>query len=129
MLVYASLGCAIITFLMCILHILLIIGMPIGEYVLGGKNRVIPRHKRYINAILAVIFFLLGICYMEKAELIFLPISELALRIIMIIYTLFLAYAIVGNTFFTKSKKEKMVMIPASVFGFICSVMTLIVSW
>ena len=128
MLVYVSLGCAIITLAMCILHILLIMGIPIGEYVLGGKNKVIPRQKRYINAILACFFFLLGICYIEKAGLISLQIPELLLKIIIIIYTVFLAYAIVGNTFFTQSKKEKIVMIPASVFGFICSMMTFILS-
>lgn len=107
MLVYVSLGCAIITLLMCFLHILLILGMPIGEYVLGGNNRIIPPKKRYINTIFACIFLLLGVCYIEKAGLISLQIPELLLKIIMIIYTVFLAYAIIGNTFLQKAKRKK----------------------
>lgn len=126
MLVYAALGCAVITFLMCFLHILLILGMPIGEYVLGGNNRVIPLKKRYINVIFACIFLLLGVCYIGKASLLSFQIPEVLLKIIMIIYTVFLAYAIIGNIFFTYSQKEKIVMIPASILGFICSVLTLI---
>lgn len=47
----------------------------------------------------------------------------------MCVYTIFLGYAIIGNTFFTDSKKEKIVMIPASCIGFLCSLITLIVSW
>lgn len=53
-------GCAILTFFMGILHIMLSVGLPIGEYVLGGKNKIIPKGKRYINVILAFVFFLFG---------------------------------------------------------------------
>lgn len=128
-LVYFSFGCAIITFFMCLLHLLLTLGFPLGEYVLGGNNRVIPKEKRYINGILAVAFWLFGVLYLEKADAISLSVPLILSRIVMIVYTLFLAYAIVGNTFFSKSKKEKIVMIPSSIIGFICSLLTLVLSW
>ncbi len=128
MLKLAAFGCAMITFFMGVLHIMLSIGFPIGEYVLGGKNKIIPKEKRYINVILAFVFSFLGVFYIGKAVPIPFQFSDIMSKIIMILYSLFLLYAIIGNTFFTKSKKEKIVMIPASAVGFICSFFTLLLS-
>ncbi|MBD5548304.1 MAG: hypothetical protein HDQ97_13035 [Lachnospiraceae bacterium] len=127
MLKFFSLICAIITFFMSILHIFLLIGMPIGEYVLGGQNKVIPLNKRWIN--LVFVFLFLGLFYLGKSISIPFQFSEVPSKIIMIVYSLFLAYAIIGNIFFTKSKKEKVMMIPASIIVFACSFATLLLSW
>ncbi|MDE5907509.1 MAG: hypothetical protein K2H52_01965 [Lachnospiraceae bacterium] len=56
MLKLIALGCAILTLFMGVLHIMLSIGLPIGEYVLGGKNKIIPKGKRYNNVIFAFVF-------------------------------------------------------------------------
>ncbi len=73
MLKLVALGCAILTFFMGVLHIMLSIGLPIGEYVLGGKNKIIP--------------------------------------------------------FQFSDIMSKIIMIPASAIGFICSFFTLLLSW
>lgn len=119
--------CSIITFFMCCLHVLLIFGVPIGEYVLGGKEKVIPLRKRWINGIFACVFCFLGIFYLGKAGIISFDFPNRLSNGVMIVYTLFLAYAILGNIFFTESKKEKIVMIPISVICFICSFLTLLI--
>ncbi len=129
MLKLAAFGCAMLTFFMGVLHIMLSIGLPIGEYVLGGKNKIIPKEKRYINVILVFVFSFLGVFYIGKAVPIPFQFSDIMSKIIMILYSLFLLYAIIGNTFFTKSKKEKIVMVPASAVGFVCSFFTLLLSW
>lgn len=129
MLKLVALGSAILTFFMGVLHIMLSIGLPLGEYVLGGKNKIIPKGKRYINIMFAFVFLFLGVFYIGKIVPIPIQFSDIMSKIIMILYSLFLAYAIIGNTFFTKSKKEKIVMIPASAIGFICSFFTLLLSW
>lgn len=129
MLIFFALSCSIITFFMSILHILLSIGMPIGEYVLGGKIKIIPKEKRYINVILALVFLFLALFYMGRAISVPFQFGEILSKIIMIMYSLFLGYAIIGNTFFTKSRKEKIMMIPASIIGFVCSLSTLLLSW
>lgn len=121
MLKFWALGCAVLTFLMSVLHIMLSIGLPIGEYVLGGEHKIIPKEKRYINIIFAFIFLFLGLFYISTAIYVPFHVSKTASKIIMILYSLFLSYAIIGNIFFTKSRKEKLVMIPASCMGFVCS--------
>lgn len=125
--IFFSFMCSIITLLMCCLHVLLLLGVPIGEYVLGGEDRVIPKKRRYINLISVCAFFFLGLFYLGKAEIISFRISNSFSNGIMIMYTLFLTFAIIGNIFFTKSRKEKIVMIPASVVGFVCSFFTLVI--
>lgn len=49
MLSLSAIICSSVTFIMALLHILLTLGFPIGEYVLGGKNKVIPVNKRWQN--------------------------------------------------------------------------------
>lgn len=129
MLRFFSMMCAIITFFMSVLHTLLLAGIPIGEYVLGGQNKVIPLNRRWINLVFALIFLFLGLFYFSIAVNMLFKLSEIPSRIIMTVYSLFLAYAIIGNIFFTKSKKEKVVMIPASIMGFACSFTTLLLNW
>ncbi len=53
-------------------------------------------------------------------------IPNLISKIIMVIYTIFLGYAIIWNGFFTKSKKEKYLMTPLSALGFISSLFAII---
>lgn len=122
-----SLVCSIVTFFMCCLHVLLIFGVPIGEYVLGGKEKVIPLRKRWINGIFACIFYFLGVFYLGKAGIISFALPNRLSNGVMIGYTVFLAYAIIGNIFFTESKKEKIVMIPSSIICFICSFLTFLI--
>lgn len=126
---FASLICAIIIFCMSILHFFLLIGLPIGEYVLGGKDKIIPKQKRFINAIFMMIFILLGVFYLLQGKIIPININQIFAKIVMFAVCLFLGYAIIGNMFFTQSKKEKTVMIPLSILGFVSAVLTLIYSW
>lgn len=129
MLSLSAITCSFVTFIMALLHILLTLGFPIGEYVLGGKDKVIPVNKRWQNFILALIFLVIGIFYIIQSNILKFDLSPVISRIVMILFTLFLAYAIIGNIFFTKSKKEKFLMIPLSAITFIASFITLITLW
>ena len=124
---FVSVICAIVTLLMAALHLSLVLGAPIGEFVLGGKVRIIPIKQRWINLFFVIIFGFLGLLYLGKGGIISFILSNMTTKIIMGIYTAFLAYAIIGNIFFTKSTKEKYVMIPASIIGFISSLLTIII--
>ena len=122
-------GCAMLTFLMAALHLLLLCGAPLGEYVLGGTNRVIPKPKRKLNVFFLVLFTFLGVIYLTQTSYLSVHMNEIIVKVLMILYTLFLAYAIVGNLFLTKSKKETLLMTPLSIIGCVSSIMTLIYIW
>ena len=123
-----SLICAIITFGMALLQFSITFGAPFGEYVLGGQNRVLPKKMRFISCIFSLIFIFIGMMYLQWGNVLYIGFSSMFVKIIIIVNSVFLAYAIVGNGILTKSKKEKYVMTPFSIIQFICSAVTFFVS-
>jgi len=84
----------------------------LGEYVLGGTHKVLPLKKRFVSGSFSCLFIVVGFSYLQKAEIISPAFNALFVNVLLIVYTLFLAYAIIGNGFLTRSKKEKYTMTP-----------------
>ncbi len=114
-----------LAFGMALLQLSLVLGAPLGEYVLGGKHKVLPPMMRLLSGFYTCMFIIVGLSFLQAAEIIDPFFSLTLLKAILIVYTLFLAYAIVGNGFLTKSKKEKYVMTPVSVIGCAASALIL----
>lgn len=119
-----SILCAITTFGMALLQLSLTFGSPLGEYVLGGQYRVLPKRMRLISSTFALIFTFIGLSYLQRGNVLSIGLNSGVLNVVIIINTLFLAYAIIFNGFLTKSKKEKYVMTPLSIIQVILSVIT-----
>jgi len=113
----------ILAFGMALLQLSLTFGAPFGEYALGGSNRVLPPKKRFTSGAFSLIFVVVGLSFLQLAQVSISFFPNLFVKILLIAYTLFLGYAIVGNGVITKSKKEKYVMTPLSIIGFSTSVM------
>jgi hypothetical protein len=122
----ASLICAIITFGMALLQLSLTFGAPFGEYVLGGRSKILPRNMRFVSASFTLAFAFIGMVYLHKAKVLDIGIDPVLVNVILIINTLFLAYAVVGNGLLTKSKKEKYLMTPFSAVQFLCSLIAIL---
>jgi len=112
---------AISFFLNALLHLLLILGFPFGEYVLGGKYIVLPFKVRIISILLFLIWTIAGISYLNYGQLIHIPVFNHFDRILIILTTIFLFFAIFSNGFLTKSEKERKVMTPFSLVIFVLS--------
>ena len=122
----AALICAVTTFGCALLQLSLTLGAPFGEYALGGQDRVLPKRKRFLSGTLSVLWVVFGIVYMQKGEILDMGMNSLFVNVMLTIYTIFLGYAIIGNGFITKSKKEKYVMTPLSAVTFVLSIISLI---
>lgn len=122
---FAALICAAITFGFALFYVLLILGAPLGEYILGGQYRVLPPKVRVVSGVLSCLFVFAGLIYLQKGSIINIGLDSHIAGGIIIVFTLFFAYAIFGNAVLTKSKKEKYVMTPISILSFICSVLVL----
>ena len=109
-----------------LLQLLLIFGAPFGEYVLGGQHKVLPKKLRFVSGGFSLVFTVVGTAFLQASGKISSLLNPLVLRIILIVYTGFLAYAIIGNGFITKSKKEKYIMTPCSIVGFLSAVVVLV---
>lgn len=117
-----SLICAIITFGMGLLQLSITFGAPFGEYVLGGQNKILPKKMRFISCAFFLIFLFIGMAYLQRGNVLYIGFNSMVVKIIIIVNTVFLGYAIIGNGMLTKSKKEKYVMTPFSIIQFICSI-------
>ncbi|EKQ56115.1 MULTISPECIES: hypothetical protein [unclassified Clostridium] len=122
----SSLICAVITFGMALLQLSITFGAPFGEYVLGGQNKVLPKKMRFTSGTFFCIFTFIGMAYLQRGDILHMGFNSMFMKIVIIVNTLFLAYAIVGNGILTKSKKEKYVMTPFSIIQFILSVTVLL---
>ena len=111
---------------MSLLQLSITFGAPFGEYVLGGANKVLPKKMRFISATFFFIFIFVGMAYLQRGNILYIGFNSMFVKIVIIVNTLFLAYAIVGNGMLTKSKKEKYVMTPFAIIQFILSVVSLI---
>ena len=125
----ASLIVGIITFGMALLQLSLTFGAPFGEYVLGGLNKVLPKKMRFVSGTFSFIFIFVGMAYLQRGNVMYMGLSSVFVNIIVIVNTLFLAYAIVGNGMLTKSKKEKYLMTPLSIIQFICSMIAFLFTY
>ena len=114
-----------LAFGMAALQFSLICGAPLGEYVLGGAHQVLPARMRFVSGFFAAFFVVAGMSFMHRAGIVTPLFSASFVNVLLVIYTLFLAYAIVGNGFLTKSRKERYVMTPLSAIGCISSVYAL----
>lgn len=121
----ASLVCASITFGMALFQLLLTFGAPLGEYALGGLNKVLPSKMRLVSATFSFIFVFVGMAYLQRGNVLYIGLNSALVNISLIVITLFVAFAIVFNAILTKSKKEKYVMTPFSILQFVCSVIAL----
>jgi len=109
-----------------LLQLSLVFGAPFGEYVLGGQRRVLPMKMRIVSCFFSLFFVIVGVSWLQVAGAIDGLLHPQFTKALLIIHTLFLAYAIIGNGLITKSKKEKYVMTPISIAGFLCGLFVLL---
>jgi cation transport ATPase len=125
MLFIAEFISVLLSFSFVFFHCLLIFGAPFGEYVLGGLDKVLPVKKRIISGIFSILFLFVGLSFLQRINLFEIGFPNSFVSILLILYTIFLGYAIIANGLLTKSKKEKYLMTPLSVLGFVCSIIVL----
>ena len=114
---------AVLLVAVIIMSILLIFGLPLGEFTMGGRYKVWPKEMRLIavSQLLTQIFALYVLLASGGKCPRFIPFN--ALKIICIVFAVFFA----GNTvmnLFSKSKKEKFVMTPMSAIAAVCFAVT-----
>ncbi len=102
-----------------ILSFLIICGLPLGEFTMGGKYKVFPKKLRIIlvTQLILQIFFVIVILQMGG----FIPLwfSDNITKIICIVMAIFLSFNTVMN-FISRSKKEKYIMTPLSAISAVC---------
>jgi hypothetical protein len=106
-------------FFASILYILLALGLPYGEFAMGGKYRIIPTSMRYMCAFSVLIQWFAILILLQTAGLIPFMFSSGITKGLCYFFAVYLSINSVMNAL-SKSKKEKYIITPLSVITAIC---------
>ncbi|MEK3985910.1 hypothetical protein MHB77_21455 [Paenibacillus sp. FSL K6-3166] len=108
-----------------ILYRLLSLGLPYGEFAMGGKHRIMPSQMRIACAI-SVVIQSIAILYLLQAG----NVISIGLPFDRSVCYFFAVYLILNTVMniLSKSKKERLVMSPLSLITAICFGFTAIMS-
>lgn len=127
MLLSITMGISIcLVFGFALIQIALTLGAPIGEYALGGVHKVLPLKLRIVSGFFSTLWVVVGFSYLQRVRMIVPIFNNTFVNVLLIVYTVFLTYSIIGNGLITKSKKEKYLMTPLSIIGFISRVLSIV---
>jgi len=123
---FLSLICSCLYLLMSILHLLLIFGAPLGEYVLGGNHIIMPLRLRVVNLVFCILWLFIAYLYLIYSNILATRLHFGIVKFLLTIATDFTSVAIFFNLFITSSAKERFLMTPLSFVVSICSIWLLV---
>ncbi len=93
-------------FIISIVYVLVALGLPFGEFIMGGKYRKAPNEIRYIIGISILVQWFAIIILLQTAGLLPLLFSSDITKAICFFFAVYLSLN-VGMNLLSKSKKEK----------------------
>ncbi|MFX3635576.1 MAG: hypothetical protein ACE3L7_00675 [Candidatus Pristimantibacillus sp.] len=119
---YSILGALLFT-VIAILTLLVTLGLPLGEFTLGGKYKVLPLKMRLMSGISLPIQIAAILIVLQVGELISLDIPQKIAKGVCIFFAIYLLINTAMN-FLSNSKKEKVCMTPLAFISAICFFIT-----
>ena len=114
---------ALLLLAVAIMEVLLIIGLPLGEFTMGGRHKVLPPMYR-IFAALSIILQLFGAAMLlQGGGLMNMWFAGKVIKIICFVFAGFFAVNTIMNII-SPSKKEKYVMTPLAAIEACCFAVT-----
>lgn len=101
------------------IYVLLVLGLPLGEFALGGKYKILPPKYRIMCAISIAIQLFIMLILLQTGGIVPLLFSEKVTKGICIFFAVYLSFNVIMNSF-SNSKKEKYVATPLSLGAAIC---------
>jgi len=115
---FAILGATLFLFVVAI-SILVALGLPLGEFTMGGQHKVLPKKYRIMAIVSVVIQLFAIVIILQAGGFITLFFSPMITKYICFFFAIYLSLNTIMNLL-SKSKKEKYVMTPLSLITAIC---------
>ena len=122
--VFAITGAALL-FVAAVFEVLLIFGLPLGEFTMGGRYKILPPAMRGAAFFSLLTQIFAGLILLQGAGLMSMWFPLNVTRIICYVFAGFFMINTVMN-FFSTSKKEKYAMTPLALIEAICFFVTAI---
>lgn len=115
----AFMACAILIAL-TIFQVLLIFGMPLGQYAWGGSQVVLPTKLRIGSVLSIILYFFFALIILSSAKVLDSPLSKDFLNVGIWVLTVYFSIGVFMNGI-SRSRRERAVMTPvACALAFIC---------
>ena len=118
----AIIGSITISFI-AILYITLVLGLPYGEFAMGGKYTVMPKSMRVMCAISVFVQIFAMIILLQTGNVLATKIPDNVSKIGCYVFAGYLVLNTIMNAI-SKSKKEKYIMTPLAAITAICFFVT-----
>ena len=115
----------VLLFAVAVMEVLLIFGLPLGEFTMGGRYKVLPPALRIAAASSILLQIFGALILLQGAGFMKMWFGETPTRIICYVYVGFFALNTVMNLI-SPSKKEKLVMTPLAAIEAACFIITAI---
>ena len=103
-------------------------GFPLGEFIMGGRHRVLPKNLRIFAVISLIIQLFAIVIILQSGGFIPLWFSVEVIKYICLFFAAYLSTNVFTNLL-SKSKKEKYVMTPLSFIAAMCFWITALKTW
>ena len=119
----SSITGAVLLLAVAVMEILLIIGLPLGEFTMGGRYKVLPPMYRMFAASSVILQFFGAAMILQGGGLMNMWFAGKVIKIICFVFAGFFAVNTVMNII-SPSKKEKYVMTPLAAVEACCFAVT-----
>lgn len=110
---------AVVFSMATVMYILLAFGLPLGEFAMGGKYKVMPKNLRIACAVSVVVQLFAIMIILQTGGIIPMMFSYKVTRFICFFFAFYLSVNCVMNAL-SKSRKEKLFVTPLSVIAAVC---------
>ncbi|PWJ71343.1 hypothetical protein B0O40_1212 [Ruminococcaceae bacterium R-25] len=114
---------AVLLLAVAVMEVLLILGLPLGEYTMGGRHKVLPGPYRIAAASSILIQIFGALMMLQGAGFMNMWFGLAPTKVICFVFGGFFAINTVMN-FISPSKKEKYVMTPLALIEAVCFIVT-----
>jgi len=114
-----ALICMLSNIVSLVLHILVILGAPVGEYTYGGlymEEKILPKKQRISSIFSAFISLLISILYGYIGGINIPLLDYIDVKYFALIFLMFMCLNIMSSIV-SKSKKEKLTVLPVQLIG------------
>ena len=116
---------AVLLFIAAVFEVLLIVGLPLGEFTMGGRHKILPPAMRAAGAVSLLAQVFAGLILLQTGGFMSMWFSFGVTRVICYVFAGFFVIN-TGMNFFSTSKKEKYTMTPLALIEAACFLLTAI---
>lgn len=105
--------------IVAVMTVLVACGLPLGEFTMGGKYKVLPKQLKFVAVVAFIIQVFAVFIILQAGGILTLWFSEKVTKYICIFFAAYLSLNTIMN-FLSNSKKEKYFATPLSIVAAIC---------